>query len=208
MSGDKAIKAAVAVAALALLGFGCGGKTNPTPFALPTEPPPAPVANAVLPGPTASTSTAEGSDVPVTVYLVALGGTPAGDAASSTPGANGFGCGDWSVPVRTVTQGDPIAPMKLTIERLLSFGQDDAEKLGYRTALAESSVTLDGISKQDDGTYVVALKGQFVPAGECDDPRIKEQVERTIGQFGKFRIVLNGSDSAWRCFGDLSGQCK
>jgi hypothetical protein len=55
----------------------------------------------------------------------------------------------------------------------------------------------------------VWLSGDLVSGGACDVPRVKAQVEETVRLYSPvFKIYLNGSESAWRCFGDMSGQCE
>ncbi len=189
---------------LVLAGFGCAAK-NPTPFTLPTNSPPAPIGNVSV---STSTTADQKKDVNVTLYLVAYENTPAWTAAAKNPGAEKIGCNDYVTPVKTTIKGNPLSPLRLALEVLFSTTKADAAKLGLNTAVNPNMVKTASLSQQTDGTFVVSLTGGFSPAGECDDPRIKAQVEKTVSQFGKYKILLNGSEANWRCLGDLSGKCK
>jgi hypothetical protein len=103
--------------------------------------------------------------------------------------------------------GSRIAPLRTTLERLLAMKREEAWPLGYETTLQASSVRVGDIARKD-GVFIIDLVGQFLSAGTCEDPRIKKQIELTAGQFGPYRILLNGSESAWRCLFDESGECE
>ena len=80
---------------------------------------------------------------------------------------------------------------------------------GLYNAIANSSLAVEKIQSADGVTTEVWLKGTLVSGGACDSPRAKAQIEHTVKRFKPtFKIILNGSESAWRCFGDESGTCK
>ncbi|TAL19674.1 hypothetical protein EPN90_02705 [Patescibacteria group bacterium] len=179
-------------AAVVLFGFVCK-RPNPTPFVLPTNAPPPPLVNMEV--------------KTVAIYLIAEDGTYARDDAAKVFGAKIIGCNDYAVPVRIPSEIDVSLKNYLTF--LLGFSDRKAtEDYGYRNYLAAQKLTVDTVDKTADGSFLVNLKGEIFSAGVCDDPRIIEQVELTAAQFGKVKILLNGSESAWRCFGDQSGLCK
>ncbi|MEW5902702.1 MAG: hypothetical protein AB1715_14650, partial [Acidobacteriota bacterium] len=104
---------------------------------------------------------------------------------------------------------DPLTPLQNSLNRLLTLTAAEAEGYGgYYTALDQSSLTVAGISKEDDGAFLVDLRGQVRSKGVCDDPRIRAQIEKTVGRFGSFEIRLNGRETGWRCFDDQSGKCR
>ncbi len=118
-----------------------------------------------------------------------------------------FGCGDrlaFTKIKRTADSGDQAAD---ALAALLALKDTNAN--GLYDALAMSALKLDGIWRGADGTSDVLLTGQPQSGGVCDDPRIKNQVEATVRRFlTHYRVLLNGSEAKWRCFGDQSGLCK
>lgn len=162
---------AVAVASVLLSGCTAGGPIGPT--ASPTSGPSAtaPPSSAQpstappeTPGPTAVPTPRE-----LTVYFVRIGD----DGASGER----IGCGDSLVPVTTT----PIAtddPLRASIVRLLETPEGEVLSSGLRTAVPGG--TLDYVSGRVEGdTVTVELTGMPLPGGECDDPRIEAQLERT-----------------------------
>jgi hypothetical protein len=76
-------------------------------------------------------------------------------------------------------------------------------KLSELSSLYNSTVT----AQVTDST--VDLQGQLISAGTCDVPRILNQIQKTISEYGdNYKVTLNGSESAFRCFGDESGTCE
>jgi hypothetical protein len=57
----------------------------------------------------------------------------------------------------------------------------------------------------------INLQGELISAGTCDDPRIRNQIIKTIEIYypeQEYTILLNGSESEWRCWNDQSGLCN
>ncbi|WP_448809097.1 GerMN domain-containing protein [Agromyces bauzanensis] len=162
MSSASRIMAATLTAALLLLA-GCapsGGET-PTPSA----------SESASPSPTTSpTPTApETRTVPLTLYYVALGD----EGVTGEP----LGCGDSLVAFTTepVTTDDVL---RSSMERLLADTVRNLGGSGLYSAIPGGTLSyVDG--SVDDGTVTVELTGLPAPAGECDNPRIESQLERT-----------------------------
>ncbi|MFC1703087.1 hypothetical protein ACFLZO_01335 [Patescibacteria group bacterium] len=118
-----------------------------------------------------------------------------------------FGCNDTIVHMkrgRETASGDTVRDALTTL-----FAEKESTVGEAHNALAYSTLLVDRIVSRDGVTTEVELKGELVSAGACDSPRIKEQVEATVRWFRpNFKILLNGSESQWRCFGDESGLCE
>lgn len=140
------------------------------------------------PGPSPSPSASESPSpepAPLVLYYVAIGD----EGASGEP----FGCGDSLVAVET----EPVAtadPLRASMERLLSDPDREIGESGLTTALAQGTLSyVDGSVMGSEVT--VELTGEPRPAGECDDPRIIEQLERTaLAATGasEARILVDG----------------
>lgn len=117
-----------------------------------------------------------------------------------------FGCNDTIVYVkrgRENSSGDVVRDALTTL-----FAEKDSTVEGVHNSLASSTLLVDRIVSRDGVTTEVELKGEMVSAGACDSPRLKEQIEATIRRFRpKYRVLLNGSESEWQCFGNESGSC-
>jgi len=89
------------------------------------------------------------------------------------------------------------------------FALKDANRNELYNALWQSDLAVDKIQSRDGVVTEVWLKGKTQSGGACDDPRLKAQIEATISRFRpKFKIFLNGTEAAYRCLGDMSGECK
>lgn len=118
-----------------------------------------------------------------------------------------FGCNDTIVYMkrgRETASGDTVHDALATL-----FAEKQSTVGEAHNALSFSTLLVDRIVSRDGVTTEVELKGELVSSGACDSPRIKEQVEATVRRFRpKYKILLNGSESEWRCFGDESGLCE
>ncbi len=118
-----------------------------------------------------------------------------------------IGCNDRPVVVqmtRETATGNTMLDALATL-----FAVRDSNVGGLHNSLAYSELAVDDIRSPDGITTEVRITGNIVSGGACDDPRIKEQIEGTIRRFKPtFRVLLNGSESAWRCHGDMSGECN
>lgn len=141
---------------------------------------------------------------PVEVALVQMEDTKLPPGAEA---GQAFGCNDKIAFVkmaRVQASGDDVADAVAT---LLKQGESSINTL--YNALGQSKLTVDKVVSPDGVTTEVWLKGQPQSGGVCDDPRIKTQIEATVARLQpKYKIFLNGTESAWRCFGDMSGKCK
>jgi Sporulation and spore germination len=105
----------------------------------------------------------------LTLYYIRL----SDDGASGEP----IGCGDSLVAITSepVTTNDVL---RASVESLLDDTQRNLDGSGLYTALPGGTLSyVDGAV--DDGTVTVNLTGLPAPAGECDNPRIQGQLERT-----------------------------
>jgi hypothetical protein len=88
----------------------------------------------------------------------------------------------------------------------------DIKETNYRelyNSLAFSDLKVDKVFMNDDGQTEVHISGEIKTGGTCDDPRVIAQVEETVSYYHpEFKVVLNDSDSAWRCLTDQSGLCQ
>jgi len=138
---------------------------------------------------------------------VALVRTIGDDGAEAPPGEGFIGCGDQIVFTSVHRASASGNTVKDALATLLSI--KEATYSGVYNALWQSTLTVEDVRSMDGVTTDVLLKGRYVSSGSCDLPRIKAQVERTIGRFRtKYRVILNGSEKDWRCMGDESGNCK
>jgi hypothetical protein len=63
--------------------------------------------------------------------------------------------------------------------------------------------------REEEAKTIIFVDGELQFGGVCDTPRFKAQLEETIRLYSpKFEIILNDSASAYRCLGDLKGDCK
>ncbi len=101
------------------------------------------------------------------------------------------GCGD------TVTEvASSIAvtdePVKPTLEKLFTGGGDSST--AHYNVFQGSTLEVDDVSYAK-GIAVVHLSGQLILGGECDIPRVEEELTRTITQFDgvvEAQIFING----------------
>jgi hypothetical protein len=167
----------------------------PTSTAIPTlQPPtqtPPPTATHVLPTDTplpAATATPQGSTT-VSIVLISLNdGGKTGTAV---------GCGDSAVPVTVeipATQG----VLKAAFDALLANKSQYYGQSGLYNALYQSVLKLDS-AKIEDGLATLQISGKLSLGGECDNPRVKAQLEGTAKQFSTVKdtaIFINGKPMA------------
>ena len=183
----RAARLASAAAILGLL-YGCAAPTPvpsvPAP-AQPTQAPPTQIipTQAAQPGPATAlpqpatavpTQAAPPTFTSVQIYLIAL----------EDSGATGeaIGCGDSVVPIDIQVSPTP-APLRAALEALLAIKTQYYGESGLYNALYQSNLSIDSLSIDEDGKATVRLVGQTALGGECDDPRFKAQLEKTVGQF-------------------------
>lgn len=140
---------------------------------------------------------------PITVAYTILDGHPVPPQAEV---GETFGCSDrlgfLAVP-RAVESGNELQDAVVTM-----LASRETSVSDMYNVLGNSRLVLDHLTVKD-GVTEIYLKGQPVSGGTCDDPRIKHQVEGTIKRYAtKYKLFLNGKESAWRCLGNLKGDCK
>jgi LysM repeat protein len=117
----------------------------------------------------------------VQVYLIALGdGT--------------IGCGDGVVPVRRNIE-PTRAPLTTAIQELLSIKQRMYGQSGLYDALYQSNLRIDSIDL-NQGVASIRLSGELRLNGDCDQARVKAQLQQTALQFEavyKVEIFINGT---------------
>jgi hypothetical protein len=170
--GLRGATAAAATAMVAALLVGCtAGGAAPTPSANESATAPPTQTESLeptTPGPT--TPGAEPTPAPLTIFLVLIGD----DGASGEP----IGCGDSLVPVTT----EPIATddrLRASIVRLFEAPEGEVIDRPYYTAVPGGTLDYVDGRLESDGTVTVELTGTPLLGGECDDPRIVAQLERT-----------------------------
>ncbi len=111
------------------------------------------------------------------------------------PGAIKVGCDDWLVakPIALVAADKKGQLVEATTKLLAEI---------------KSKLTIASVKDAPDGSFALDLKGALAFGGTCDPPRLITAVEKTVGQFGKVTISVNGQTKVWRCAGDESGKCK
>lgn len=117
----------------------------------------------------------------VQVYLV----------APETEG--GFGCGDSLVAIEQPA-ATPGAPLQSALGALFTLDPSLYEPLGLYNVFAQSNLTIERVSI-DNGTATIALRGDLLLGGVCDNPRVLAQIEATATQFDTVDAVvvtLNG----------------
>ena len=112
-----------------------------------------------------------------------------GDAGISGPLV---GCGDSAVAVtsQTITYTDPVEG---ALRTLLSNHAAYIGQSGLRNALSESRLSVDSVDRT--GTAITAhLSGALSLAGECDIPRLEQQLLLTAQQAAgaSVAIIING----------------
>ena len=120
--------------------------------------------------------------------------------------AKTFGCLDRIGYVRVSRE---VATHDIVHDALMTlFSVREAVVDGMYNSLWLSSLIVDEIRGVGDNTVEVRISGEMVSSGTCDDPRLKEQIEATVRQYRpNYRILLNGTEKNWECFGDMTGEC-
>jgi hypothetical protein len=151
------------------------------------EPPPTDIplpTITALPLPTQSPES-EGLDH-INIYLVAMGDN----------GASGkyIGCGDSLVPVE-IQIPPTMGVLRAAINELLKLqGQAEYSGSGLMNSLYLSDLELEQAAVID-GEAVIEFSGTLIYGGECDIPRIEEQLKALALQFstvGAVTITVNG----------------
>src|SRR5690606_13117177 len=126
---------------------------------------------------------AQAVDQTIQLYLVAL--------EDNGQGGQQVGCGDSLVPVnKTLHTATPLAD---AVRELLAIKDEHYGQSGLYNSLWKSSVHLDSASISN-GVATVKLSGDLTLSGECDNPRVLEQLKATITQFDSVNsatILLN-----------------
>jgi len=139
----------------------------------------------------------------MTVAMVLTDGAtpPAGAQLGDT-----FGCNDRIAFVKVARESDSGDTLKDVLNSLFAIHDNTVQT--YYNGLADSRLSVDKIQSTDGVTTEVWLKGKISSPGECNDPRIKEQIEATVRRLKpKYKIFLNGSWSNYDCIGNLKGDC-
>ncbi|MCL4295358.1 MAG: GerMN domain-containing protein [Anaerolineae bacterium] len=127
----------------------------------------------------------QGGFTHVQIYLVALG-----DNGQS---GQKIGCDDSLIAVeREITP--TIAPLRASLNELLSLREQYDGQSGLYNALYQSDLKIDDIGLAN-GRATIYLSGRYTLGGVCDLPRFEAQLEATALQFStvdQVAIFLNG----------------
>lgn len=112
------------------------------------------------------------------------------------------GCEDLLVPYEIDV---PSKRLKSVLHALSQFEPPE----GYHNPLQEKGITVTDAAERGHSKVIVELAGEPQFGGVCDTPRFMEQIRETVKLTNPdFEIRLNGSESAFRCLSDMSGECK
>jgi hypothetical protein len=139
----------------------------------------------VASGPTPTATPSDGLFTRTNIYLIAIG-----DAGQT---GKEIGCDDSVVPVEVEIE-PTIAPLRAALEQLLAIDTETYGQSGLYSALYASDLTVGSIDIVQ-GKATIALSGDLVLAGVCDNPRVAAQLEETALQFStvnQVEILLNG----------------
>ena len=117
------------------------------------------------------------------IYLISIGGKETGPKV---------GCGDTAVPVEVDLPLDSPA-LAGSLDALLDAGKRH-ETAGFYNALASSPLKVQRIDLSG-GSARVDLTGYLEIGGECDGPRVLDQLTRTATQFSDVKsaeLFLDG----------------
>lgn len=130
-----------------------------------------------------------------------------------------FGCEDFLVTVKQKVEGDYTAKSALTTLFATDVPSDYGPGFFTASAIKDHAVQLEDVFEPEDpaesgGEIRVYLKMNPLVGltGVCDTPRVKEQVETTVGVYAEqkklpYFILLDNSLEKWKCLGDESGNC-
>ena len=128
---------------------------------------------------------AEGPDH-VNIYLVAIGDNGASGKA--------IGCGDSLIPVE-VSITPTLGVLRAALNELFDLeGEQYYGESGLYNALYQSHLRIDDLVVTN-GEALIKLKGDLVVGGECDGPRVEEQLKALALQFStvnRVSIFING----------------
>jgi hypothetical protein len=103
-----------------------------------------------------------------------------------------IGCGDSVIGV-IVPLGDPAAPLRSVLEKLLGGESQYYGQSGLYNALFRSDLVLKLVTIKD-GVADIYLTGSLTLGGVCDNPRVQAQFEETALQFStvnKVNVYIN-----------------
>jgi hypothetical protein len=140
-------------------------------------------ATQTLPAPTATATALPYATV--MIYYIGLGDN----------GVNGapVGCGDSAIP-QVYPVGFGQDSLTYAYDRLVRYREQTIGDSGLYNALYQSDLSLQS-AQIEDGTAMIALEGTLMLGGECDNPRVKAQLEMIAGQFPgvtAVEITING----------------
>jgi hypothetical protein len=98
-----------------------------------------------------------------------------------------IGCDDSVVGV-VVSLGDPAAPLRSVLEKLLGVKSQNYGESGLYNALFRSDLQLASVNIKD-GVANIYLTGSLTLGGVCDNPRVWAQFEETARQFSTVNQV-------------------
>ncbi len=172
-----------------------GGCTGGTPSGTPSAPSSAAVVSSTQAGgETATPSPMPASDLPSPTVLPTIASVITYYIAVGDGGTAGplVGCGDSAVAVtsQSVSFTDPV---EAALRTLLASHTEELGQSGLRNALWQSTLAVTSVDRS--GSAITAhLDGTLAVAGECDIPRIEQQLLLTAQEAagGPVAITING----------------
>jgi hypothetical protein len=121
------------------------------------------------------------------------------------------GCGDSEVLTEVTVSGhlNTESRVQSALENLFANKDQYLGESGLYNSLYQSALTVDSVSIEGK-TIDVEISGETLSAGECDDPRMVDQiratVENNLDSDRKFIITINLNGKPLEKIQDLSGQ--
>lgn len=103
------------------------------------------------------------------------------DTDPNNTGTDVVGCGDHMVYLE-YDMSQSQDPVYDTLTELLTLNPNDYASSGWYNSLQNAQLTVNSLSI-NNGVAEVYLNGTLSLGGECDNPRVVEQLQRTLLQF-------------------------
>lgn len=101
-------------------------------------------------------------------------------------------------------------PVKESLTKLFAIKDATYGDEGYHNYLSRANLTVETKKGEGDSAELeVNLLGEFTTAQDADIVYAKQQIERTIENYTlNYKIMLNGSESAYTCVGSSDASCR
>lgn len=111
----------------------------------------------------------------------------------SSPNASSFGCEDTLLKVEKEIINSVQPPVKSAVTELLNAKDGYTDANIQYNVFYQSNLELDEITESQE-TISVYITGELKLGGVCDNPRVKEQLTKTIEEYvkgKKINILIN-----------------